>query len=302
MPIDFTSPPVWTQAQLNEDRVKSEEMFRVSRTVEGRAKYTNAFKVAVPAVNDVLEKTADLRKLTAESLLKDARLWQVLRYFCGPQISQEDFWTLVGKKFTKITPDIAEAAARIVRELLDHHRLPWVEGGHNPTKAERSAAVLATATLFAHEQLRTNRRGEVSRGQEDEVADVLKAATLKVLPKEDRKSISQIDDLPTGTFCKEQKILAAKCDVPVRLFDGRLMAIECKVSNGPKNSWKRLLREVGGKSDSWRGHFHSHIVVAAVIAGVFDLRCLERAQEEHAIAIFWQHNLEPLKDFVSFAR
>ena len=42
-------------------------------------------------------------------------------------------------------------------------------------------------------------------------------------------------------------VYGAKRDVPVRLRDGRLLAIECKVSNGAKNSWKRLNREIAGR-------------------------------------------------------
>ena len=84
--------------------------------------------------------------------------------------------------------------------------------------------------------------------------------------------------------------------------NGRMLAIECKVSNGPKNSWKRLLREVGGKADKWRVSFGHHFITGAVVAGVFDLKCLQRAQDEHQVALFWQHDLTKLADFVVAAK
>jgi hypothetical protein len=96
----------------------------------------------------------------------------------------------------------------------------------------------------------------------------------------------------TATFA------GAKCDVPVRLHDGRLLAIECKISNGPKNSWKRLNREVGGKAERWRGHFGGQVVTAAVLAGMYDLSCLLAAQAD-GVHVFWEQDLEPLKDFVA---
>lgn len=110
-----------------------------------------------------------------------------------------------------------------------------------------------------------------------------------------------LDALARGGFSRERKVAGAKCDVPVRLHDGRLLAIECKISNGPKNSWKRLNREVGGKAERWRGHFGGQVLTAAVIAGMFDLSCLRAAQAD-GVHVFWEHDLEPLKDFVVSTR
>lgn len=86
---------------------------------------------------------------------------------------------------------------------------------------------------------------------------------------------------------------------PVRLRDGRLLALECKVSNGPKNSWKRVNREVGGKSEGWRQQFGVMVVTGVVLAGVYDLACLKTAQDNQRVAIFWEHDLSPLADFVT---
>jgi hypothetical protein len=113
-----------------------------------------------------------------------------------------------------------------------------------------------------------------------------------------RKSMVALDELPRGSFSRERKVGGAKCDIPIRLYDGRLLTIECKVSNGPKNSWKRLQREVGGKADTWKQAYGAQVITGAVLAGVFDLKCLVDAQNKQNVALFWQHDLKPLIDFV----
>jgi hypothetical protein len=297
----FTPPPMLDREQLDAARVVAEQLFREERRRVGPEQYGAAFAIVEPVVREALELTNDLRDLSSETLLTHDELWRILRYFCGPQISEEDFWTLVGRKFTRIKPELAVEAAAVLNELLDLRRLPWTAESRKPRKSERDAAILATATLLAHEHMRTIRRGTASRMQEDVVAEVLESAGLRAINLDERCPIEILDDLPRGSFSREQKIAGAKCDVPARLHDGRLLAIECKVSNGPKNGWKRLLREVGGKSDVWRQQFGTQLVTAAVICGVFDLRCLERAQNENSIALFWQHELGALRDFLQAA-
>jgi hypothetical protein len=117
-----------------------------------------------------------------------------------------------------------------------------------------------------------------------------------------RTAIVALDDLSRGHFSRERKVGGAKCDVPIRLLDGRLLTLECKVSNGPKNSWKRLQREVGGKADTWKQAYGSQVITGAVVAGVFDLKCLSDAQSRQNVALFWQHDLEPLLEFVGSPR
>ena len=112
------------------------------------------------------------------------------------------------------------------------------------------------------------------------------------------RRISSLDDLSRGEFCREALLARSKCDVPVRLRDGRLLALECKVSHSEINSVKRLNREVGGKADQWRAAFGQQVIPAAVLSGVFKLGNLEEAQERQGIALFWEHDLKTLFDFV----
>jgi hypothetical protein len=87
----------------------------------------------------------------------------------------------------------------------------------------------------------------------------------------------------------------------VRLRDGRILALECKVSNSAVNSFKRFNREITDKAAKWRLSFGDQVVPAAVLAGVYKLENLCDAQDE-GVTIFWDHDLAPLVDFVSSSR
>jgi hypothetical protein len=43
-----------------------------------------------PRVRRVLEISGDLLNITGEVLLEEQDFWQLLRYFCGPPVSEED--------------------------------------------------------------------------------------------------------------------------------------------------------------------------------------------------------------------
>lgn len=108
-------------------------------------------------------------------------------------------------------------------------------------------------------------------------------------------------DISRGEFCAGESIVAGtKCDIPVGLRNGRLLLIECKVSNSDVNSVKRLNREVGGKAGHWRDVFGQQATTAAALAGVYKLRNLEEAQAA-GVMIFWEHDLEPLAEFLRVA-
>ncbi|MGH8899723.1 MAG: XamI family restriction endonuclease [Egibacteraceae bacterium] len=240
-----------------------------------------------------------MRQVTEAALAADPELWQYLRYVCGPPISEEDLWTMIGSsKLKRMRPEFAADTAEIVSLVIDSVRFPWVEDGRDPSPTELEAAVLATTCLLAHERLRTHRRMTASVGQEAAAAAVLEAAGFRHV--ESRDAVWLVDDMDRGTYSRERKVAGAKCDLPVRLCDGRLLLLECKVSNGPKNGWKRLLRETAGKRDKWRNRFGDQAVTGAVVAGVFDLSCLHGAQADR-VCLFWQHDLRPLHVVVSSA-
>lgn len=294
--MPFKNPPRWTREQLQEARDVAEKRFVAERTGEGPSAYYAQLDRVEPLVDAAFSSTNNLLDVSKDLLSAEPQLWQTLRYFCAPPISEEDLWTLVGRKFKQVKPEFAPEAASAFAALLDTRRFPWLVERRQPTAFEAQVGRQTSAMILAHESLKTSRRGTASRAQEDEVVDALQRAGLKL--DSSRKRIDVLDGLARNSFSRERKVDGAKCDVPVRLADGRLLALECKVSNGPKNSWKRLHRETGGKAERWRQEFGSQALTGAVLAGVYDLKCLESAQEEQGVFLFWQHDLSPLLAFV----
>lgn len=291
-----SSPPSWPEEALREERDRAEKLFILERQGEGPAAFYITWDQSEPEIRTAFAHTDNLRQIDGSRLVAEKRLWQILRYVCAPRVSEEDLWTLVGKKFKNVPQQFSDATAHTLSSLIDMKRFPWVAANRQPTDAELHAAVMATTTLLAHETLSTRRRGSASKYQEAQVSETLVAAGLKLDPS--RRPVAALDEIPRGQFSRERKVGGAKCDVPIRLHDGRLLALECKVSNGPKNSWKRLQREVGGKADTWKQSYGSQVVTGAVLAGVFDLKCLVDAQNRQNVVLFWQHDLKPLIQFI----
>lgn len=297
MPAAGPEPQRWTAERLQADRAVAEERFRAERLEEGGRRFRELSDEAAADVDRILTATGDLRDLAAETFQQQPRAWGPLRYVCAPPISEEDLWTLVGgPKFKAVPPALADTVARVIRDHIDPNRFPWLPENRPPTPAERHAAVSSTAAMLALERLRTYRRGTSSARQEAAVAQALEDADYERDPS--RGQVDFIDDMARGTWSRERRLAGAKCDVPVRLPCGRLLALECKISNGPKNSWKRLNREVGGKAEQWRAHFGgAQVVTGAVLAGVYDLASLTSAQDA-GVVVLWQHDLRPLREFL----
>jgi hypothetical protein len=290
-------PPVWSDDDLQRARLHSERLFTDHRRQEGPLAFQRVYNALRPRVESVFAASDDMRRIDGAVFAQDPDAWHAARYVCGPPISQDDLWTLVGgPKFKRVPPELADDTAEAIRIVIDPVRFPWVVANRAPTQSEREAAILATSVLWAAQQLGTERRGEASSRQETLTADTLAHAGMLFDPE--RRPINFIDDLAPGTYSRERRVAGAKCDVPSRLHDKRFFAIECKVSNGPKNGWKRVNREVGGKAESWRAQFGQATVVGVVLAGVFDLACLRTAQDR-GVSIFWEHDLAPLGEFAS---
>lgn len=285
---------------MRDARAESERRFTDERREEGPRAFARTCAQVRPRVEAALDASDDLLSITGDIFRDDPEIWQAFRYVCGPPISQEDLWTFVGgSKFRAVPPALADDTAAALRDVIDPVRFSWVTEQRSPATGERAAAVLATTVLWSAQLLGTTRRGAASLQQENSTAAALAASGFDLDPS--RLELGVLDELRRGTYSRERKIAGAKCDVPVRLRDGRLLALECKVSNGPKNGWKRLSREVGGKAERWRRHFGSQVLTGVVLAGVFDLSCLDAAQTLGVI-VLWEHDLQPLAAFVEQAR
>jgi hypothetical protein len=102
-----------------------------------------------------------------------------------------------------------------------------------------------------------------------------------------------------GEFCGESVLGTRKADIVVRLWDRRVMPIECKVSNSSLNSVKRLNNDAAVKAGSWKRDFGlRQVVPTAVLSGVYDLHNLFDAQDR-GLTVFWAHDLGPLTDWIT---
>jgi hypothetical protein len=198
-------------------------------------------------------------------------------------------------------PDRARQLLETILLGLDRERFPWVNADREPTEPERQAAIVASAALRATRLSETKRRSEGKREQENAVKRFLVAECqfAEVAPRE----IEHLNMAPQpGEFCGEVMVGSRRSDVPIRLFDGRLMPTECKVSNSATNSYKRINNDAAVKAVVWRQEFGAvNCVPAAMLSGVFTLANLEYAQDR-GLTLFWAHDLSALRDFLAAAR
>lgn len=287
-------PQVWPSDRLEQDRTSAVRAFVERRMKEGDPEYLRHFRESEALVERLLVASDDLTRLSPAAFLGQVELVEdVGRFTTGPPVSADDFRTLLElKRVHSHKATEVEKALSLVSRLVDHRRFPWVGQGRRPTASERHAAVVATASLRAVERARTGRRKAEQSRQERLVAQTLRA--MKLDEVHDVKHVDR--DVRPGSFKADVKFEGKQCDVLVRLYDERFLAIECKSSNSAVNSIKRL-NDVFEKAQVWRHERGAKVVTAAVVAGVFDLASLKTAQRK-GVYLFWEHDLGPLQDYV----
>lgn len=238
-------------------------------------------------------------------MLCDPRLQEAFRYLAAPPISAVDLKVLAdagslnGSRL-RSSPAEAQRIIGVVRQVLDRRRFAWVVEQREPTEAEREAAVMASAALMAASRTQTSRRNKGKEQQEAAVKEALRALGFAEVPS---RTIPNISHAPApGEFCGESRLGTRKGDVIVRLWDQRVMPIECKVSNSSTNSVKRLNNDAAVKAASWKVDFGlRQVVPSAVLSGVYKLHNLLDAQDR-GLTIFWAHDLTPLTDWIASTR
>lgn len=300
------TPPHWTADELETDRRIAIAAFRNERLQEPLEQYLEAFDTYRGAFEDLLEASVDLTQLSEAhlSILTDPSLLEALRYMAGPPISEDDLKVLADASLAsgrlKNDPEMAARVIETVLIALDRRRFPWVVEGREPEPAEREAATLASAALLATQRLSTNRRSEGKNTQEQAVSDALTAAGFALMPA---RRIATLADAPaSGEFCGESMFGTRKADFVIGLWDGRKMALECKVSNSSTNSVKRLNNDAAAKAERWISEFGTfQTVPAAMLSGVFKQHNLAAAQSA-GLTLFWAHKLEILTDWIASTR
>lgn len=287
---------IWTDDELERDRQIALQRFVDDRLDEAAEPYHKCFIELRPKVERLFAKSRDLLLLDGEVFVREPHLIEPARFITGPPISRDDLNNLVGgNPFKKsIEASVASTTAHLLSRAADPFRFPWLDQDRGPTAAEKEMAIRWTTGLWCVQMVRTRRRMRSSTRQQDYVRDRIEVVgwTFYAI-----RNIDALEDLPPGNFSDESILAGSKCDIPIRLHDRRLLAIECKVSNSAVNSIKRLIHEVGNKAAKWHRAFGTRIIPAAVLSGVFALRNLQSAQES-GIRIFWEHDLDFLINFI----
>ncbi len=302
-------PPKWPTLRLDEDRQKATQAFRDERLREPLELYLELFEVCRDAFDELLETTIDLTQLyqAATPILTSEKLFEALRYLSGPPISLDDLLVCAdapscSAQALQSDPTLAERIVATVLTGLDRQRFPWVSlaEAREPTAHERSAAVLASSALMATSRVQTHRRNSSKAIQEERVR---RALTDHGLREVERRRVTRHVDAPrAGEFCMESTLGTRKADLIVGLWDGRIMPIECKVSNSATNSIKRLNNDAAVKAETWRADFGSpHVVPVAILSGVYKLLNLEDAQDR-GLTLVWAHSVSDLLAFIDETR
>jgi hypothetical protein len=302
MPSRYIVPTHWADEELETARQDATADFIKERLGEGADRYQPVLAQCMDAVRELFRATSNLRDLHSGSVFAThPSLMTPARYLGGPPVSEDDLNILAGSSVAKrrrLDNRLAEVAASVIQEAFDRDRFPWLfdKPTRDPSPVELEVAVRWTSGLWAAQAVQTQRRGESAQRQELAVARALDDAGFE------RVQVGEIDftarNMAPGQYCRETRVLGAKCDIPVMLPDSRLLLIECKVSNSSLNSIKRLIRETGGKSKLWRTGLGDRAITAAVLSGVFKLVHLRQAQDEYDVAILWERDLSPLTSFL----
>ena len=299
-------PPRWDDARLEADRRRAIGEFRAERLREPLGLYRELFGRYRAAVERLIASTDDLAGIEAEAarVLADDDLRYAARYLASPPISEDDLEVLADASLRpralRRDPGAALRVAETILLLLDRERFPWIADRRRPADEERRMAVVATAAMIASQRVLTARMNAAPRRQEALVRERLAAAGFA---EDEPKPVPTVFAAPpVGHFTGECVVGGSrKADIVVRLGDGRVMPIECKVSNSELNSIKRLRNDAAVKARVWIDDLgRNNVVPAAVLGGVFKLSDLRDAQER-GLALFWSHSLGELLAFAADA-
>lgn len=301
----MVTPPRWNEKHLNSEAAKARILFRQERLQEPLKRWTETFDKYRDHFEQLFDEyglanPAGLNTTHLIEILKN-HLGDALRYLTGPPISADDLKVLAD---TSLSPGYLardqKAAERVldtIRQAIDPRRFPWLVEGRLPKRNEKAAAIIASATLLTAQRVGTDRRTQGKNTQEQTVKDFLRSIGFEEVLCRPITNLSVAPEI--GQFCGESLVGSRKADIPVRLHDGRLMPIECKVSNSSTNSVKRINNDAAVKAKIWTKEFGTQqIVPVAVLSGVFKVKNLEQAQNNE-LTLFWAHKLRDMKNFIN---
>ncbi len=302
----FAMPRIYTVGELEKLSKAGTDRFVLDRRraeEELSSHYHDCFEESYAAVSRVLSQTDNLFSLErkGQPLLIDGLL-AVLRNMDRPTVSEDDFKNLADTGTAAASrfrdEQLSSAALEYLARNLNADIFPWIETGEQPTDKQKHAACVAVSALIADQKTKTRMRGQSSHVQENMVRDTLVSECgMQVVNGRDF-TVTSGAPKPGEVFKRETLVSGTKADVVFGLFDGRIMCLECKVSNSEVNSYKRLNHEAVDKVAKWKEAFGKQCVSGAVLQGCFKTSNLLAAQDEGAY-LFWSADLSELIKFVN---
>ncbi|MEK6803274.1 MAG: XamI family restriction endonuclease [Nitrospirota bacterium] len=299
----------WSDAQIEKDAKLAKEIFRQKRFQEPKERYLKAFeeleqanKKVIALLPQILADPVDPELIA--SLVQEEHLLTALRYLGAPPISTDDLRTMIDSTlaytYIATNPDRAGMIRDVIRRILDPRRFPWIYENRAPTPIEEKAAVLASSVAASAQRTQTARRSD----ERDAVEGAAKAILISLRfqqvrsPRHGIQTLLGGDAPKPGYFMVSCKVGDHNGDIVAGLYDGRILALECKASNSELNSRKRINKEVAVDAASWIRKFgEQNIVPAAAIQGLFKPKYLIEAQET-PVVFFWAHRLQDLQKFI----
>ena len=305
------APPRWTAEQIAADVAQATAVFRKRRFAEPAEAWQTEVDQRISDVKKLFDEhhVAHPKELSAGDVpdIIDAGLLDALRYLPGPPISTDDLKNLAEIKSLnparlRKDPEAAQRLLDIIKATVDPRRFPWLAQNRDPTDIERNSAIFASALVHAAQRVQTRRRTLSKDEQEQAVREHLQRRGL---------AGKRLKGIPPGGYAQfplrgvysenEVQFGPAKADVLARVWDDRMLPIECKVSNSEVNSYKRLNHDTLAKNTSWKKSFGDAVIPSAILAGVYSVANVVEAQDA-GLVIFWSHRIDDLGTFVEATR
>ena len=139
--------------------------------------------------------------------------------------------------------------------------------------------------------MRTESRNNLAAVQEGAVTALLAARGWTRMSS---ALIQTLSDVPASHYMHKTKFATTtqpqEVDIACGLGNTIVLAMECKVTNDPLNSIKRI-NDVLKKATAWQAHWGSFVRTAALLQGVINYNDVHRLLAAN-VEVFWSHKLE----------
>lgn len=248
---------------------------------------------ATSEVTAALIATNNLTNIKA-ALTESGSYSRALRFLLGPPLSQDQFqlacpeWRKGSEKSgRRLQAEVADSFQRTFEQWKDPLRTDSLS-----EESERLKAIYSTAILIAQTEFATKKRMRLAKAQEQAAIDIL---TRLGFVKVELGKVEEPRTLAARHFAQATQFTTAdgsshEVDIAIGLTNGRILALECKVSNDKTNSVKRT-NDVLKKAVAWKTQWGRFVITGGLLQGVFGRKEPRRLLEAQ-VEIFWSHRLD----------